>query len=76
MAFSGLDAALPGFEVLLNKLDVESATTVDAIHTNAGFFGQLMPIGTIDFYANGGILQPGSGGPGGYKYYAKIFFPP
>jgi len=40
-------------------LDNESATVVDVIHTNCGVFGQLLPIGTVDFYANGAITQPG-----------------
>jgi len=47
---------------------MKSATTVDVIHTNCGCYGQLLPIGTIDFYANGGILQPGSGNSGMYNY--------
>jgi len=56
---TGLDPALPHFELYWNLLDRESATMVDIIHTNCGGLGQLLPIGTVDFYANGGITQPG-----------------
>jgi len=38
---------------------VQSATVVDVIHTNCGALGQMLPIGTVDFYANGAITQPG-----------------
>ncbi|XP_015376767.1 PREDICTED: lipase member H-like isoform X2 [Diuraphis noxia] len=55
---TGLDPALPHFEHLWNLLDAESATVVDIIHTNCGLLGQMLPIGTVDFYANGGITQP------------------
>jgi len=50
---------LPHFEYFWNLLDAQSATVVDIIHTNCGLFGQMLPIGTVDFYANGGITQPG-----------------
>ncbi|VVC40272.1 Triacylglycerol lipase family,Lipase/vitellogenin,Alpha/Beta hydrolase fold [Cinara cedri] len=56
---TGLDPALRNFELIFNFLDKESADFVDIIHTNCGFFGQLMPAGSVDFYANGGINQPG-----------------
>jgi len=56
---TGLDPALPQFELLWNLLDAQSATMVDIIHTNCGALGQMLPIGTVDFYANGGITQPG-----------------
>jgi len=42
-----------------NNLDKHSATVVDVIHTNCGALGQMLPIGTVDFYANGAITQPG-----------------
>lgn len=57
--YLGLDPALPSFEHLSNNLDVGTATVVDVIHSNCGIYGQTIPIGTIDFYANGGIIQPG-----------------
>lgn len=56
---TGLDPALPYFESLWNILDTQSATVVDVIHTNCGVIGQMLPIGTVDFYANGAITQPG-----------------
>ncbi|XP_025205376.1 pancreatic triacylglycerol lipase-like isoform X2 [Melanaphis sacchari] len=56
---TGLDPALPYFEYTWNNLDENSATVVDIIHTNCGFLGQVLPIGTVDFYANGAITQPG-----------------
>lgn len=55
----GLDPALPYFEFKWNNLDRESASVVDVIHTNCGGLGQVLPIGTVDFYANGGITQSG-----------------
>lgn len=57
--FVGLDPALPNFETQMNILDTNSASIVDVIHTNCGCLGQLLPIGTVDFYANGAIVQPG-----------------
>lgn len=57
--FLGLDPALPKYEFLWNRLDNKSATVVDVVHTNCGALGQVLPIGTVDFYANGAINQPG-----------------
>jgi len=31
---------------------------VDIIHTNCGGIGLVLPTGTVDFYANGAIIQP------------------
>ncbi|KAL5240399.1 hypothetical protein ACI65C_007809 [Semiaphis heraclei] len=56
---TGLDPALPHFEYTWSFLNAESAKVVDVIHTNCGALGQLLPMGTVDFYANGGITQPG-----------------
>lgn len=62
---TGLDPASPKFELdelpedkRLNKSDAEF---VDIIHTDAGFYGFKMPLGTVDFYPNGGGTQPGCG---------------
>ncbi|VVC40271.1 Triacylglycerol lipase family,Lipase/vitellogenin,Alpha/Beta hydrolase fold [Cinara cedri] len=82
---TGLDPALPCFEVASNKLDVHSGTQVDVIHTNSGVFGYTLPIGTVDFYANGGIGQPGCQNTieynwivcsheRSYKYYAESIY--
>lgn len=58
--FSGLDPALPFFATLKNewKLDPSDATFVDIIHTSAGSFGKIEAAGHVDFYVNGGIMQP------------------
>lgn len=57
----GLDPALPLFITAdkNNKLDASDAGFVDVIHSNALVQGQIERCGTVDFYMNGGILQPG-----------------
>lgn len=57
---TGLDPALPLFytSFLNRKLSQSDAQLVDVIHTNALVQGQLQPCGHIDFYVNGGIMQP------------------
>lgn len=42
-----------------NKLDPSDAVFVDVIHTNALVQGKIERCGHVDFYMNGGILQPG-----------------
>ncbi|NP_001155771.1 lipase-like [Acyrthosiphon pisum] len=71
---TGLDPALPHFELFWNQLDEQSATMVDIIHTNCGVLGQMMPIGTVDFYANGGITQPGCDRTSANKYNKYWYF--
>lgn len=58
--FSGLDPALPFFANFNNdwKLGSDDANFVDVIHTNAGSFGKIEPMGHVDFYVNGGSIQP------------------
>lgn len=58
---TGLDPALPGFLTfnLDDKLDKTDAEFVDVYHTNAFMQGQFEQSGHIDFYINGGVLQPG-----------------
>lgn len=41
------------------RLAETDADIVEVIHTNAGIFGFKQPLGTIDYYPNGGMLQPG-----------------
>lgn len=41
------------------KLDPTDAEFVDVIHTNALVQGKIERCGHVDFYMNGGILQPG-----------------
>ncbi|XP_026275090.1 lipase member I-like isoform X1 [Frankliniella occidentalis] len=57
---TGLDPALPAFASLSPswKLDSTDADFVDVIHTNAGVLGKVEPTGHVDFYVNGGSLQP------------------
>nr|XP_021183570.2 pancreatic lipase-related protein 3 [Helicoverpa armigera] len=58
---TGLDPAMPLFVTTDNnkKLDKGDAKFVDVLHTNALEKGKLEASGHIDFYANGGITQPG-----------------
>ncbi|XP_021709531.1 phospholipase A1-like [Aedes aegypti] len=39
----------------------DDAQYVEVIHTSGGYLGFLEPIGTADFYPNGGVVQPGCG---------------
>lgn len=57
---TGLDPALPFFATVNNdgKLDASDANFVDIIHTSSGTFGKLEASGHVDFYVNGGFLQP------------------
>lgn len=61
---SGLDPAAPLYEwphieSLDEVLDPTDALFVDAIHTNAGYLGMWGTAGHIDYYPNGGQVQPG-----------------
>jgi hypothetical protein len=58
--FPGLDPALPFFATARSrwKLDSSDAGFVDVIHTNAGIFGKIETCGHVDFYVNGGQIQP------------------
>ncbi|XP_060583369.1 inactive pancreatic lipase-related protein 1-like, partial [Ruditapes philippinarum] len=63
---TGLDPAGPSFEKTHPevRLDPTDAVFVDVIHTDAEHlfslgFGLKQPIGTVDFYPNGGKDQPG-----------------
>ncbi|XP_075974608.1 pancreatic lipase-related protein 3-like [Anticarsia gemmatalis] len=58
---SALDPAMPLFVTTDNtkKVDKDDALFVDVLHTNALEKGKLEACGDVDFYANGGITQPG-----------------
>ncbi|XP_046397325.1 pancreatic lipase-related protein 2-like [Ischnura elegans] len=63
---TGLDPASPcfGSDDPESKLDSSDASFVDVIHTNGRLFkklglGQPDPVGHVDFYPNGGMIQPG-----------------
>lgn len=57
---TGLDPALPFFSNVdhNSKLDQSDAKFVDIVHTNAGIFGKIEASGHVDFYMNGGQMQP------------------
>lgn len=59
----GLDPALPffSFNDTRNRLAHTDADYVEVIHTSSGRLSFTQPIGTIDFYVNGGKSQPGCG---------------
>ncbi|CAG9805163.1 unnamed protein product [Chironomus riparius] len=63
---TGLDPAMPLFVTsdLDSKLDASDADFVDVLHTNALVQGQIERCGHVDFYLNGGVLQPGCSGYG------------
>ncbi|XP_068622617.1 pancreatic triacylglycerol lipase-like [Battus philenor] len=56
---TGLDPAGPLWNKNSNRLSKTDAHYVEAIHTNAGVFGIASSVGTVDFYPNGGVSQPG-----------------
>lgn len=60
---TGLDPALPGFNMLASdrtRLDSTDAIFVDVIHSCGGILGFLQPLGNADFYPNAGTaVQPG-----------------
>ncbi|KAK9721851.1 Lipase [Popillia japonica] len=58
-----IDPAGPGFEHSdvdeSGRVSIMDAQFVDVIHTDIGHSGFIQPIGHVDFYPNGGTLQPG-----------------
>ncbi|XP_076289001.1 pancreatic triacylglycerol lipase-like [Lasioglossum baleicum] len=73
-----LDPALPNFENAGpgERVARGDARYLEVIHTDAGVFGYVDPIGDIDFYPNGGSLQPGCmtntcSHLRAYKYFAE-----
>ncbi|XP_026469647.1 inactive pancreatic lipase-related protein 1-like [Ctenocephalides felis] len=54
---SGFDEDLKGDRAMM--LGADCAIVVRIIHTNAAQFGVRRPMGHMDFYINGGFLQPG-----------------
>ena len=58
---TGLDPAGPFFTKVRSayRLDPSDARYVDVIHTNVGVAGTILRGGNIDFYPNGGVIQPG-----------------
>nr|XP_022915964.1 pancreatic triacylglycerol lipase-like [Onthophagus taurus] len=58
---TAMDPAAPLFEITQDmRLSKENAKFVDVIHTDGGMLGFRHPIGTVDFFPNGGsAIQPG-----------------
>lgn len=59
----GLDPARPLYENSdpKDRLDVTDAKFVDVIHTNGDKNGLFKSLGHIDFFPNGGKVQPNCG---------------
>lgn len=56
----GLDPAGPFYYLLNNHLSISDADFVDVIHTDMGFAGLALRIGTVNFFPNYGRRpQPG-----------------
>ncbi|XP_049861437.1 lipase member H-like [Schistocerca gregaria] len=73
----GMDPAFPlySLEPIENRLDASDASFVQVIHTNGGLLGWKDPMGTADFYPNGGTFQPGCGIDIGYTCsHARSFY--
>ncbi|EEB14141.1 Ves G 1 allergen precursor, putative [Pediculus humanus corporis] len=57
---TGLDPAAPLFEHVppSERINPHVAQFVDIIHSSIVFVGLKKPLGTVDFYPNGGFFQP------------------
>ncbi|XP_022170448.1 lipase member H-like isoform X2 [Myzus persicae] len=55
-----LEPAQPSFKdsQKIERVDVDSGQFVMALHTSTMFFGLREPVGHVDFYFNGGQIQP------------------
>ncbi|XP_060527852.1 pancreatic triacylglycerol lipase [Cylas formicarius] len=64
LRITGLDPALPGYITpnMDEKLDKSDAEFVDVYHTNAFAQGKIEESGHVDYYFNGGAIQPGCWG--------------
>lgn len=60
--FIGLDPAGPLFyTTLTKKLSSKVGIFVDVLHSNAFLQGSFLRLGHVDFFMNGGVIQPGCG---------------
>jgi len=57
---TALDPAQPNFKADQNteRVDVNSGQFVMVLHTSTTFLGLREPVGHVDFYFNGGQVQP------------------
>ncbi|XP_063971896.1 pancreatic triacylglycerol lipase-like [Diachasmimorpha longicaudata] len=72
---TGLDPADPCFQDSSTRLNASDAPFVDIIHTNGDqrfdvVFGTSIPIGHLDFYVNGGEIQPDC--PNDISWYDRL----
>ncbi|XP_014293875.1 pancreatic triacylglycerol lipase [Halyomorpha halys] len=60
---TGLDPALPLFWGYFSqrRLRKNDGIFVDVVHTNAFIEGHFLTLGHVDFFVNGGVIQPGCG---------------
>jgi len=58
--FLALEPAQPNFKESQKneRVDVDSGQFVMVLHTSTMFFGIREPVGHVDFYFNGGRIQP------------------
>ncbi|XP_050671094.1 pancreatic triacylglycerol lipase-like [Leptidea sinapis] len=72
-----IDPSLIGWVFNSHKLNSDDATVVEVLHATAGVYGYDAPLGTVDFYSNGGVVQAGCGSDPScshtlaYAYYAE-----
>lgn len=69
-----MDPAGPLYYFLNNHLSISDADFVDVIHTDMGFAGLALRIGTVNFFPNYGRRpQPGCS-IGEYKTHISLFY--
>jgi hypothetical protein len=58
--FLALDPAQPNFKASQKneRVDIKSGQFVVVLHTSTSFLGLREPVGHVDFYFNGGQIQP------------------
>ncbi|CAH4030973.1 pancreatic triacylglycerol lipase-like [Pieris brassicae] len=70
-----LDPSLIGWTQNPDKLSTRDATFVEVLHTTAGKYGYDLPLGHLDFYANGGVDQPMCGDlPACSHSYSYVYY--
>ncbi|GBP13199.1 Lipoprotein lipase [Eumeta japonica] len=70
-----LDPSLHGWTHHSEKLSPDAADLVEALHTTGGIIGYGLPLGHVDFFANGGSFQPGCGTDSNCGHiYSYVYF--